>query len=61
MESKFGGWKDKPLDGPAHCHVGDDQRRCEVKNLVAESSPHIENGCVECTSKRSLSVGTETV
>lgn len=50
---------DKPLDSPLHGHVADDQRRGEVENLMAESSPGVENSCVKSTGERSLSVGTE--
>jgi hypothetical protein len=51
------GLGDQPLDSPAHGNVGDDEWRGEEEDLVRESSPGIEDSCVESTSKRALSVG----
>lgn len=48
-----------PLDSPLHGNVGDDHWRSEVENLVAESSPGVEDGCVERTGERALTIGTE--
>ena len=50
---------DKPLDSPLHGKVADDHRRSEVENLIAESSPGVENGCVKSTGERSLTIGAE--
>jgi hypothetical protein len=53
--------EDEPLDSPLHRIVGDDKRRSEVKDLVAESSPGVEDSSIECTGERTLSVGAEAV
>ena len=53
--------KDQPLDSPLHRIVGNNKRRSEVKDLVAESSPGVEDSSIECTSERTLSVGAESV
>lgn len=52
---------DKPLNSPVHSNIANNERRSEVKNLMAESSPGVENSCVECTGERTLSVGAQAV
>lgn len=50
-----------PLDSPVHGNIGDDQWRSEIENLVAESSPGVEDGIMECASERTLSIGAEAI
>jgi hypothetical protein len=55
-------WEDyEPLDSPVHSHIAKNERGSEVKYLVAESSPGVEDGCIECAGQRTLSVGTEGI
>lgn len=51
----------KPLDSPFHGHVGDDKRRSEVEDLVAESSPDVEDCSMACAGERALCVAAESV
>jgi hypothetical protein len=50
-----------PLDSPVHGNVCKDERGSEVKDLVAKSSPGVEDGCIERTRERTLSVGAEGI
>jgi len=50
-----------PLGGPGHGVVEGDERRRNVEDLCAEPTPGVEDGVVEGTSKRVLSVGAEGV
>ena len=50
-----------PLNCPVHHVVANDHGRGDIENLVAESSPGVEDGVVECASKWPLSIETETV
>jgi hypothetical protein len=56
-----GPWEGKPLDSPLHGHICDDERRSEVEDLVAESSPCVENSCVQGAGERTLSVGANGI
>lgn len=51
----------EPLDGPLHGVVSDNHWRSNVKDLMAESAPGVEDSSVECTGERALSVGAESV
>lgn len=53
--------RNTPLDGPAHGSIGDDEWREDIEDLARESSPGVEEGGVECASKRPLSVAAEGV
>ena len=50
-----------PLNGPVHHVVANDHGRGDIEDLVAESSPGVEDGVMEGASKGPLSVETETV
>ena len=50
---------DQPLNSPLHRLVGNDKRRSEVEDLVAESAPGVEDGSMEGTGEGTLSVGTQ--
>jgi len=52
---------DKPLDSPVHCNVAENEGRSEIENLMAESSPSVEDRCVECAGERALAVGAEPI
>jgi hypothetical protein len=51
----------QPLDSPLQRVIGDDKRRSEVEDLMAESAPGIEDSSMGCTGERTLSVGAQSV
>lgn len=50
-----------PLISPVHEGIGDDKRRGNVEDLMPESAPGVEDGSVEGTGQRALSVGGQGV
>ena len=51
----------KPLNSPLHGVIGDNKRRSEVEDLMAESAPGVEDSGIECAGERTLSVAAECV
>jgi hypothetical protein len=50
-----------PLNCPVHGGVGGHERRNDVENLASESAEGVEDGSVESTSERALTVGRQGV
>lgn len=50
-----------PLNSPVHGGVSDHERRNDVEELGFRSAEGVEDGSVESTSERALTVGRQSV